>query len=285
MNHIGAGFNGSDVVGHAKTAVLVAVPVNFDVPALVACVLDDLLVDEGEEFLDAVGRDVTAGIAHAKAAHTEFHGTLVDHLDIFGIGPRGILGDKHHGDVVVNGIGDGLFHRGHEFLHRPAFGVLTDGAGAQESGGLDFHFVLGLHLHQRFDISHQGPNGRTRADGVVVFPDVSEHGIDVVAMERASPWQAEVDLLQTELFHVAEKFNLLLDGGVACAGALKTVAQGFIVKPNPVRMVVRITLEVVLHRVPIVNQRTLVHQSHRRREGPLRAEDIGIPFECVARLR
>ena len=65
MNHIGAGFHGSDVVGHAKTAILVAVPVDFDVPALVACVLDDLLVDEGEEFLDAVGRDVAAGVTHA----------------------------------------------------------------------------------------------------------------------------------------------------------------------------------------------------------------------------
>ena len=87
--------------------------------------------------------------------------------------------------------------------------------------------MLGLHFDQRFDIAHQGSNSSAGANGVIVLTNVGQHGIDVVAMERAGPWQTKVHLLEAQLLHVAEQFDLLLNGRVACTGALETVAQAF----------------------------------------------------------
>ena len=42
-------------------------------------------IDEGKEFLDTVGCDVPARVANAKAAHAEFHGSVINHLHIFGV--------------------------------------------------------------------------------------------------------------------------------------------------------------------------------------------------------
>ena len=132
VNHVCTGFNGGDVVGDAEAAILMTVPVHFDVSALITGVLDDLLVDKGEEFLDPVGGDVPARITDAEATNTEFHRSLVDHLDILGVGTGGVLGDKHHRNIVLNGVRNRLFHGGHQFLHGPALGVLANRAGAKE---------------------------------------------------------------------------------------------------------------------------------------------------------
>ena len=107
--------------------------------------------------------------------------------------------------------------------------------------------------------------------GVIVLTDVGEHGVNVVSMERSSAWKTEVNFLQAQLFHVAQEFDLLLNGWIAGAWTLQAIAQRFIIKPNTVWMVGCVSLEVVLNRVPIVNQRTLVHQSHRRDEIPQHA--------------
>ena len=104
VNHIGTGFNRSDVVRHAKSSVLVAVPVDLDVSALIASILDDLFINEGEEFLHTVWRDVATCVANAEPSNTEFHGSLIDHLHIFGIRTGRVLGDKHHRDVVLNSV-------------------------------------------------------------------------------------------------------------------------------------------------------------------------------------
>ena len=55
--------------------------------------------------------------------------------------------------------------------------------------------MLGLHLDQRFDIAHQGPNGRSGPNGVVVFADVGEHGVDVRPVERTGSRETQVNFL------------------------------------------------------------------------------------------
>ena len=71
VNHVSTGFHGSDVVCNAEPTVLMAVPVHLDLAALIAGVLDDFLVDKGEELLDAVGGDVSAGVANTEPADAE----------------------------------------------------------------------------------------------------------------------------------------------------------------------------------------------------------------------
>ena len=131
--------------------------------------------------------------------------------------------------------------------------------------------MLGLHFHQWLNVAHQGSNGGTRADGVIVLANMSQHGIDVVSVERSSAWKTKVNFLQAQLFHVAQEFDLLFNGWIASTWTLKAIAQRFIIKPYTVRVVGFVSLEVVLNRVPIVNQRTLVHQSHRWGEDPQHA--------------
>ena len=202
-----------------------------------------------------------ARVANAQSSNAQFHGSLVDCFHVLGVRTRRVFGHKHDRNIVFHGVRDGFLHRGHQFLHRPTFRVLANGAGTEEGRGLDFHLVFCLHLHEGLNVAHEGSNGRTRPNGVIVFSNVREHGVDVISMMRTCPGQTEVDFLQTKLFHVAEEFDFLLDGGVSGTGALKSVAQRLVVKPHPVRMVCSVAFNLVLHGVPIVNQRTLVHQT------------------------
>ena len=55
--------------------------------------------------------------------------------------------------------------------------------------------MLGLHFNQRLDIAHEGPNSRSGLNGVVVFTNVCEHGVDVGPVERPGSWQTQVNLL------------------------------------------------------------------------------------------
>ena len=83
VNDISASFNRSNVVGDTQSTVLVTVPVHLNFSALITCILNHFLVDEGEEFLDAVGCNVAACITNAETTDTEFHGSVIDHLHIF----------------------------------------------------------------------------------------------------------------------------------------------------------------------------------------------------------
>ena len=88
-----------------------AVPIDLKIPSLVPSVLDDLLVNESEEFAHPVWRDVPTRIADAQPPNAQLHRSLVDGFDILGFGTGGVFGDKHHRYIVFNGIRDGFFHR------------------------------------------------------------------------------------------------------------------------------------------------------------------------------
>ena len=102
---------------------------------------------------------------------------------------------------------------------------------------MDFHLVLGLHLNQRFNVAHQGTNRCTGSDGIVVFADVRQHGIDVIAMERPGTGKTQIHFLETEFFHVSEEFDFLLNGWIARTRALQSITKCFVIKPHAVRMV------------------------------------------------
>ena len=55
VNDVRTCFHSSDVVGNSEATVLMAVPVDLDFSSLISCVLDDLLLNESEEFFHAVG--------------------------------------------------------------------------------------------------------------------------------------------------------------------------------------------------------------------------------------
>ena len=160
-------------------------PIDLNVSALIPSILDDLFVDERQQFLDTVWSNVTTCVADAESTNAKFHGALVNHLHILGFGSGGVFGHEHDGNVVFHGEGDRFFHGGHELLHRPSLGVLANGAGPKEGGGLDFHLVFSLHFHNRFDVAHQCSDGCPGSDLEPVIADVGQHGVDVVKMVGA----------------------------------------------------------------------------------------------------
>ena len=83
VNNIGAGFDRCDVVGNAKTTVLMTVPVHFDLAPFVSTVFDDFFIDEAQQLLDAVRCHVTTGVTDAKSTSTKFHCSKVNLLHIF----------------------------------------------------------------------------------------------------------------------------------------------------------------------------------------------------------
>ena len=131
--------------------------------------------------------------------------------DVLRLGTGGVFGHEHHWDVVFHRITDRALHGVEQLLHGPVFGVHADGARAEEGRGLNVHAVLGLKIDQGFDVRNDRPDRTAGLDGVVVFADVTEHGVDVVDVERASSGEAKIDPLKAELLHVIEEFLLLLD--------------------------------------------------------------------------
>ena len=59
-----------------------SMPVDLDFVSLVSTIFDDLFVDEMEQLLHTVWRDVTTGVTNAESSSTKFHGSQVNLFDI-----------------------------------------------------------------------------------------------------------------------------------------------------------------------------------------------------------
>ena len=79
-----------------------------------------------------------------------------------------------------------------------------------------------------------GPYRWVRYYDDVLLVDV--YNGEVVDVKRPSSRQAKIDPLKAKAFHVVQQFLLLVDGWVERGRALQTVAKGFVVKPNLVRV-------------------------------------------------
>ena len=87
-----------------------------------------------------------------------------------------------------------------------------------------------------------------------MIDDVSNHGFDVFHVEWSCAWQAKVDFLHAEVFHEGQQLDFLLNGRVPCTWALKTITKCLIVEPDTVRVICRVSSEIILDCVPIINQ-------------------------------
>ena len=103
MDDIGPSLIGSEIVSNPKSTVLMPVPVDLDVTSLHPCIRYHFVLNEREQLVNSVGSNVPACVAHADSISTELQCSSVYGLDILWFTARGVLGDKHHWDVVVNG--------------------------------------------------------------------------------------------------------------------------------------------------------------------------------------
>ena len=83
---------------------------------------------------------------------------------------------------------------------------------------------------------------------------MTEHGVDVIDVERAGSGEAKIDPLKAKLLHVIEQFLLLFNQGFNAEGSAGR-HQGLVVEPNLVQVTACIARKLTVRDVPIVDGR------------------------------
>ena len=130
---VGAGRCRRQRVDHRQAAILVPVPVDLHLLAGGR----HHLADEAHQVGGAGGGGVADGVGDAHPPRAGLDRLGVEAPQVVGLGAGGVLGDEHHRQPLADGELHRLAGEAQHAVEVPRLGVLADGAGADEAGGLD----------------------------------------------------------------------------------------------------------------------------------------------------
>ncbi len=226
MDAVGPGFQRGDGVEHAEAAVGVAVPVDFDVRVDAVAQGDD----EADEVAHAPRRGVADGVADADAHGARVHRRGVERLDLFRLGPDGVLGDVHDRDAVLRGEANSLSRLPDHPVKVPLLGELPDRRGADEEVGLDGDADALGDVDDGTDVVLVRAPRRARRDGELLLDDLARQPLDGALHVRPGAGEADVGVVDADGVHEVQDADFLLDRRIGDGRRLQPVAQRLVVE-------------------------------------------------------
>ena len=240
-----AGFERGDTRRDAEPAIAVAVPVDPDVDAQ----LVDERLHEADHRLRAIRCRVSDRVGDAQALDARADRRRIQQPQRVGVGPRGIFRYVHRRQPLLDGEGKSVFGALLQVFDRPAFGVLADGARADERTALDRHAGPLLNLGDWRDVGRHRAGGAVRANLQPRVPDGAGEALDVARHSGSGAGQADVGRVDSERIHVMENVDLFVDAGGPNRRRLQTVAERLVVEHRDRPRTRRIVIPVVDQRV------------------------------------
>ena len=188
VDAVGARHHGHDGVDQPESTVTVAVPVDADRRV-------HLLghgLDVADHRAHAVGRRMANRVADADALGPFFDGGAVEPSERVGVGAGGVLGDVHDRQTVLAGKANGIPRVVNHLVDRPALGVLTDWARADEGRHLDRDADPLGDLDDRLDVRLERARGAERLDLQSLVADLARQPLHVPLRPWPGSRQAQV---------------------------------------------------------------------------------------------
>ncbi len=133
---------------------------------------------------------------------------------------------------MFDGELDGFFGSALKMVHGPIFNEAANGAGTEESRGLngDSH-ALG-DFGDGANVGFYGAGGSVRANLHAIGGDFAGQGFGVGDGARASAGEADIQRVDAEGFHQVQDFDFFFDAGIVDGRILQAVAKSFVIQEN-----------------------------------------------------
>src|SRR4029077_7687921 len=191
--------------------------------------LHDLVDREFNQVVGALRSGVANGVAQHDGAGAAADGGGVEALDGSGVGPDGVFGDVHRGQVVLDGEPDGFLRGALEMIDSPVFDEAANRAGAEESGSFDGDADALGDFGDGANVGFDGARGGVGANLHAIGGDFASEGFGVGNGAGTGAGKADVQRFDAQRFHEVEDFDFFFDAGVVHGGILQAVAEGFVV--------------------------------------------------------
>ncbi len=252
VDAVDAGFDRRKAIDEPHAAVAVAMPIHLHV-----LFLDDLLLDEFHQRLNAVRCRMSDGIGETEPRRTAVDRRAVQRLQRLGSGAGRVFGHVHHREAVLHRVRHGLGAGLHDAVDSPILGILTDRGGADERGGLDLDPDFVRDAHDGLDIRDHRAGGAIGEDGQLRVPDFPGERAHLLHDARSRPRQPDVRGHDAQVGHQVQETLFVVERGIGDGGRLQAVPQRLIVQVHPrPRPVER---RGAVCPVPVVDQIALLH--------------------------
>src|SRR6266516_1620771 len=188
MDLIGSTLDCRNRVDHAQAAVLMAVPVESHVFALL---LNDAL-DESHNRAGAVRCRMAYGIAHADGASATANCRSVKGANCFRIRARRVFGDEHYRQALTDRKGNCVFRKFQKFVEGPLFGVKAYGRRTNEGAGFDRDADALRNFYDWRDVAAMGARRAVGANLQLLFGDLARQPLDAGGVRLARTRYADV---------------------------------------------------------------------------------------------
>src|SRR6266550_9596108 len=229
------------------------VPINFH-----GVLLDDFLLDEFYQRLYAVRRCVPDGICETDSPCPGLDRRTIEGLDRLRPGPRRVLRDVHDRQAVLHRVGDRLFGRRDDAVHRPILCILPDWGGADERRGFDLDPHLIGDADDRLDIGDDGPRRTIRGDRELMIADLHCERPYLVDDARTGARQADVGGHDAQVGHQVQQPLFYLQRRIGHGRRLQPVAECLVVEINPGTAPIERTVWSA-RAVPVVDELPFLH--------------------------
>ena len=221
MHAIGAVLERPERVAESEAAVVVPVPVDADLRARAR----DDAARELNEVADAVGRRVADRVREDEAARAVVDRRAKERRQHVGPRSRRVLGDVRDGEARLDGDVDRLGAALRDQRHVPLLDELANRARPDERADLDAETRALADLDDRRDVGDDRAAGAADLDVHLAVDDLLAEPEHVVERALAAAGQADVRVLDAEIFHQVQDAQLVVDRRVLDARVLQAVAQ------------------------------------------------------------
>ncbi len=224
--------------------------------------------DKSHDRFCAVRRRVADRIGNAQALCACTNRGGKERPQRVGIGARRVLGHIHDLEALFHRKRDRLLRALLQVIDRPAFGILPDRAGSDESAALDRHTGALHDIGNRLDIGDHGAGCAVGANRQLAFADRTRQAFNVASDVGTGSRQPDVGRVESETVHLLQNLDLFVDRRRADRRRLQAVPQRLVVEHRQRSRAGGVVVPVVYQRVRCDAHGVTCWMRTRRRREP-----------------